>query len=93
MAGMAAYQRGMDSMIEAMVQAGFAVDAASEAVRGAFGLSASATSAAATSAASAGGTEAALPQAARRRGQRINMTRAPSRAAIRFAPSTTTCRS
>ncbi|CAH2898125.1 MAG: Similar to eukaryotic Peptidyl prolyl 4-hydroxylase, alpha subunit (EC [uncultured Paraburkholderia sp.] len=56
----------MDSMIEAMVQAGFAVDAASEAVRGAFGLSASATSAAATSAASAGGTEAALPQAAQK---------------------------
>ncbi|WMY12471.1 2OG-Fe(II) oxygenase [Paraburkholderia phenoliruptrix] len=54
----------MDSMIEAMVQAGFAADAASEAVRGAFGLSASATSAAASSAASAGGTEAALPQAA-----------------------------
>jgi prolyl 4-hydroxylase len=51
----------MDSMIEAMVQAGFAADAAAQAVHGAFGVAASG---AAASPVAAGGTEAALPQAA-----------------------------
>src|SRR4051812_49909896 len=51
----------MDSMIEAMVQAGFAADAAAQAVRGAFGVVASG---AAASPVAAGGIEAALPQTA-----------------------------
>lgn len=49
----------MESMIEAMVQAGFASDAAGEAVRGAFGATALD---ALPLAASAGGVQAALPQ-------------------------------
>ncbi|MFL6639695.1 MAG: 2OG-Fe(II) oxygenase [Paraburkholderia graminis] len=54
----------IDSMIDAMVQAGFAADAAAKAVHGAFGAFGVVASGAAASPVAAGGIEAALPQTA-----------------------------
>ncbi|MFM2463026.1 2OG-Fe(II) oxygenase [Paraburkholderia sp. RL17-368-BIF-A] len=54
----------IDSMIDAMVQTGFAADAAAQAVRGAFDAFGVAASGSAASPVAAGGIEAALPQTA-----------------------------